>query len=80
MRTTSFVFGLLPATYASRLLQKLLPNKAADPTAELKIPRWLIFILETVMRFEISLIRIGVKLPLGGSRLVVAQKAGDSFA
>lgn len=73
MRSTSFVFGLLPAMWASRLMQKK-RGAEVDPMAEFRISPWLNRLLEFVMSMEIGLIRFGINLPLGGSRLVVALK------
>lgn len=73
LRSTSFVFGLLPAMWASRFTQKN-RDVSADPLAEFGISPWLNRIFEFVMSAEILLIRAGLNFPLGGSRLIVAIK------
>lgn len=74
LRSTSFVSSLLPAMLASRMVQKLIPSKDADATAELRISPGLNKIFEMVLGAEVAMIRTGVNFPLGGSRLVVARK------
>lgn len=73
VRSTSFVSTLLPAMYLSRLLKQ---NKA-DAMAELRINPVLNKIFEWMLNFELILIYVGVRLPLGGSRLLVARKNFD---
>jgi SAM-dependent methyltransferase len=76
LRSTSFVTTLLPLMYASRLLKKS-PGKAAHvdaEKAELDMPGWLNYLLEKMMGVDLFLIRHGVNMPLGGSRLIVARK------
>lgn len=74
LRSTSFVSSLLPAMFVSRMLQKRGSREGKDATAELKISPWLNYVFETALRAEIQLIRGGVSLPIGGSRLIVARK------
>lgn len=76
LRSTSFVSALLPAMMASRLAHRKSPGQAFDPTAEFNIPPWINATLEAILGLERRLIRAGVRLPIGGSRLVVARKAG----
>ncbi len=71
--TSSFVSLLLPALVASRLSRRK-PAAPVDPFAEFKLPRWLDAALLAVMRIEFALIRIGLRFPIGGSRIVVAFK------
>jgi hypothetical protein len=73
-RTTSFVTLLLPAMLLSRLVQKQRHIQDYDPTAELKLPRWLNWLFYSILRVEIMLIKSGIDLPFGGSRLIVATK------
>ncbi|MDM0122293.1 class I SAM-dependent methyltransferase [Variovorax arabinosiphilus] len=75
LRSTSFVSALLPAMMASRLARRKSPGQAFDPVAEFNIPPWLNATLETILGLERGLIRAGVRLPIGGSRLVVARKS-----
>lgn len=72
--STSFVSILLPAMWASRVRQ----TKAADEPnagAELKLPDVLNNLFFQTMRVESALIRLGVRFPAGGSRLIVARKS-----
>lgn len=68
---SSFVSLLLPLMWLSRLRVK---RAAVDPMSEFKIPRWLNAGLEAVMRFEMLLLHIGLRFPVGGSLLLVARK------
>lgn len=74
VRSTSFVSSLLPAMYASRLLQKWKPSSQKDAGAELRLAPWLNSLFEKILNLELSGIRMGINLPAGGSRLVVARK------
>lgn len=73
LRSTSFVTSLLPIMVMSRLRTR--KGAAADPFDELRriTPRQN-HVLEHILRTEVHLIRRGVSLPFGGSRLVVARK------
>ncbi|MDO9213371.1 MAG: class I SAM-dependent methyltransferase [Methylococcales bacterium] len=72
--STSFVSTLLPAMYLSRLLKRHKTDAKMDAMAELHINPILNTLFEWLLNFELALIRIGVTLPMGGSRLVVARK------
>lgn len=72
LRSTSFITTLLPVMLISRYLQRNKPE--IDPTRELNIPRWLNTIFGAVLSIEMAIIRTGINLPVGGSRLVIAQK------
>jgi SAM-dependent methyltransferase len=74
VRTTSFVTMLLPLMLFSRLFQRNIKSTSFDPTAELRIAPWLNAILFRLLGSELALIRKGVTLPFGGSRLIVARK------
>jgi SAM-dependent methyltransferase len=74
LRSTSFITTLLPAMMFSRYLNKELNNHTFDATAELKISTRLNSICYQMIGFEIQLIKNGINLPVGGSRLVVAKK------
>jgi hypothetical protein len=51
------------------------PSKGEyDPMTEFHIPHWINKSLELVMKFELTLMKMGVSLPFGGSLLVVATK------
>jgi SAM-dependent methyltransferase len=74
VRTTSFVTALLLPMMLSRLFQQKGKSKSFDATAELKIAPWMNGLFFQLLRSELALIRKGVNLPLGGSRLVMARK------
>ncbi|GAD64962.1 class I SAM-dependent methyltransferase [Aquipseudomonas alcaligenes] len=73
--TSSFVSLLLPAMLLSRLQNKRV-DQDYDPLAELRLPAPLNALFLGLMRLEQGLIRLGINLPIGGSRLVVARKVG----
>lgn len=75
-RSTSFVSLLLPAMLLSRVLQRRSLLKDFDPTAEFRLNPLLNAVFLGLMQVEIALIRAGLSLPFGGSRLVVARKSG----
>lgn len=71
--STSFNSLLLPLMLVSRLLR----DKSAGPVevlSELGISPILNEVLSVVLRFEYALILLGVRFPVGGSRMIVAQK------
>lgn len=70
---TSFVTLLLPMMLASRLTGST--AKRSDPFREFRIPRWLNALLYGVMQAEIALIKLGIRMPIGGSLMMVATKA-----
>lgn len=72
-RSTSFVSLLLPAMLLSRLQNKKV-GESYDPLAELRLPAPINSLLYGLMRVEQWLIQLGISLPVGGSRLVVARK------
>lgn len=74
IRSTSFVSTLLPAMYLSRLMQRNKMDVKMDAMAELRINPLLNTIFEWMLYLELALIRSGVNLPAGGSRLLVARK------
>lgn len=74
LRSTSFVTSLLPAMLVSRLIQKFLSKSTSKPTAGLEISSWLNSLFEKMLNIDTRLIRAGINLPLGGSRLIVARK------
>lgn len=73
-RSSSFVSLLLPLMLISRLSSK---KKQAefDPTDEFKLPAWMNAAFYQALALERGMIRLGVNFPVGGSRLLVAQKA-----
>jgi SAM-dependent methyltransferase len=72
VRSTSFVSLLLPAILISRRRRQNL--KAFNPLDEFRISVALNRALEAVLRLEHGLIRVGVSLPVGSSRFIVARK------
>lgn len=74
LRTTSFVSSLLPAMFASRMVQKRALAKDADAMAGLKISPRLNYLFEKILSLEAAMIRRGVNFPVGGSRLIIARK------
>jgi len=70
---TSFVSLLLPAMLASRLTKQKTQSEQ-DVLSELRLPPWLNKTFEAVMGLERQLIQWGVRLPIGGSRLLIATK------
>jgi SAM-dependent methyltransferase len=74
VRSTSFVSSLLPAMYVSRLLQRNKTDMNIDDVAGFRVNPVLDKIFQLFLWLELMLIRIGLSLPVGGSRLVVARK------
>ena len=74
VRSTSFITGLLPLMAASRFANRKVSVENLDPIAEYKISPFVNSILLGALRLEQLLIRAGVNLPLGGSRLIIARK------
>lgn len=68
---TSFVSLLLPLMHLARIWARRRPT---DPMAELRIPGWLNAALEAVMNFERGLLKAGLRLPIGGSLLVLGER------
>ena len=73
LRSTSFVSFLLPSMLLSRL-QKRYIRSDIDYSNELKLSKNLNALLLKIMQLEIYLIKIGINLPIGGSRLVLAKR------
>jgi SAM-dependent methyltransferase len=73
LRSTSFVTLLLPLLYASR---RRMSGPADDGSGqeELNPPRAINSLLYGLMSLERAFLRIGINLPVGGSRLVIAQR------
>lgn len=74
VRSTSFMTLLLPVMLLSRRRARSL--EAYDPLAELRIGKTLNTVLSGILAIERAAIAAGIDLPVGGSRLVVARKAG----
>lgn len=75
IRTTSFVSLLLPIMFVSRYRKRTGCQRDADQVIELRLNSVLNKLLELVLELELSLIKIGISFPMGGSRLVVAKKS-----
>ncbi|MGF6154047.1 class I SAM-dependent methyltransferase [Pseudomonas fluorescens] len=69
---TSFVSLLVPVMWLSRMKAR---KGEYDPMTEFHIPKWLNKSLELVMKAELALLKFGVRLPIGGSLLLVATKS-----
>jgi SAM-dependent methyltransferase len=72
LKSTSFISFLLPLMIISRLFSK--HRKDYEPSAELTLNPAINFILEKILMVEFLLIKLGLNLSLGGSRLVIAKK------
>jgi ubiquinone/menaquinone biosynthesis C-methylase UbiE len=72
VRSTSFVSLLLPLMLASRLAAR--SSAQTDGSEGLALNPALDRALSAIMRIEFLLIKLGVSLPIGGSRLVVLQR------
>ncbi|MDR9498515.1 MAG: class I SAM-dependent methyltransferase [Hydrogenovibrio sp.] len=73
VKTTSFVSLLVPLMYLARSKKKD-DSAEFDPSAELDLNPALNSILYGFMKLELGLIKMGVRFPIGGSRLIVGQK------
>jgi SAM-dependent methyltransferase len=73
VRSTAWVCSLLPLVAASRFLEGRRKGRY-DPRRELDIPQPINRALEAVLNAERLAIAGGVNLPVGSSRLVVAEK------
>jgi SAM-dependent methyltransferase len=71
-RSSSFVTLLLPLMMLAR--RRARTTEKYDPMQELQIAPWLNRCLEYTLKLERRLIRAGVNLPIGGSRLILAIK------
>lgn len=69
----SFISLLLPVMVISRL-KKRKPDRGYDIMAELKLDTLTNAVLKKVLDVERGLIRLGIRLPFGGSLLLVAHK------
>ena len=70
----SFTSVLLPLMVLSRLRPRR-ATSAYDPLAELALPKPVDVMLDVAMRIEGALVAAGLRLPVGGSRVVIARKA-----
>jgi SAM-dependent methyltransferase len=75
---SSFVSLLFPLMYLTRRRDRV-PESEYDFTADLKLSPALNSILTAAMSLERLLIKAGLRLPFGGSLLVVARKPGNAL-
>lgn len=74
LRSTGWVCTLLPLVAASRLRDRRI-RTAYDPTRELRPSPFVNRTLQFALDLEGSAIRMGLSLPFGASRLVVARRS-----
>lgn len=74
IRSTSFVTSLLPLMLLSRILKKNKSTSEYTQNDELRLNPVLNKIFEYFMKLDAALIYMGMSLPVGGSRLLVAEK------
>ena len=55
-------------------MRKRVTAETYDPDEEFDVSPSLNMLLKTIMHVELLLIRLGIRFPIGGSRLLVAQK------
>jgi len=67
------VTSLLPAMMLSRMLQRK-KTKDFDPAGELKINTAVNKLFYGLMMLELAGIKVGMNYPVGGSRLIVAER------
>jgi SAM-dependent methyltransferase len=72
--STSFNSLLLPLMMLSRAMKKGDGAGQVDVLEELRLSSTVNTALSIILRIEFLLIRFGVRFPVGGSRIVVAQK------
>jgi SAM-dependent methyltransferase len=70
---TSFVTLLLPAMVSSRVWQAV-SRRRFDPSRELAVDRRADAMMERIMRVETRAIGLGMRFPVGGSLLAVAER------
>ncbi len=70
----SFVFGLFPAMVISRFLMQK-KQEVTSGNEEFKINKFLNAALESVLTVDEFLIKLGIRLPFGGSLICVAKKS-----
>lgn len=75
LTSTSYMTLLLPLMLISRLVRSRGINREYDPLAEFRLPSSLNRLFGAVLRIERALIEAGLRLPVGGSRLVVARRS-----
>ncbi|MBY0264701.1 MAG: class I SAM-dependent methyltransferase, partial [Holosporales bacterium] len=76
VRSTSFTSLLLPAMILSR--RKATSKEVTDPLKELRLLPLLNYLFTSILTLERFMIQLGLNLPIGGSRFVVAKKRETS--
>jgi SAM-dependent methyltransferase len=71
LNDTSFMFFLLPLMVMQRLIESRKCNY--DANNELTLPGWVDNIFAMTLTLERTMISLGLRFPIGGSRLVVAR-------
>ncbi len=74
---TSFMTLTLPLLYLSRRSTRNQTVEDYNVSQELKLPRLVNWGLRNLLRIEALMIRIGIKLPAGGSLLLVAKRPAN---
>jgi SAM-dependent methyltransferase len=74
LESTSFNSLLLPVMMLSRAMKKGNAGGRVDVLQELRLSSAVNAVLFAVLRIEFLLIRLGVRFPFGGSRILVARK------
>lgn len=74
LKSTSFVSTLLPMMFLSRLLKQNKPDMSMNDVTGLYVNPVLNTLFEWLQNIDLALIRAGICLPVGGSRLLVARK------
>ena len=70
----SYTFALLPAMLLSRLFAVRGSDAVANAFAEVSTPRPVNALFRTILNAEVALTLAGCRFPVGGSRVMVAQK------
>lgn len=74
LESTSFNSLLLPLMLLSRYFKKTDKRGDLDVLDELRMSPSMNFALSSVLKLEFTLVRMGLRWPVGGSRVVVAKK------
>ena len=72
--STSFNSVLLPLMLLSRWSMNRKSAEKFDMLGELRIPGTINYLMSVALLIEYGLLRLGIRFPVGGSRMVVAQK------
>ena len=73
-RSFSFITFLFPLMYLSRLVKKYNIHKKHDVYSELRINNTINAIFYAITKFELYITKLGINLPFGGTRFIVAKK------